>query len=35
MKSKYNIFWLVLFLNCGYFASKFIHFENIPEPDGP
>jgi len=35
MKSKYNIFWLVLFLNCGYLASKFIHFENIPEPDGP
>ena len=35
MKKKYNIFLLLLTMNCGYFASKVIHFNNIPEPDGP
>ncbi len=35
MKKTYKILGLILFLNCSYFASKLIHFENIPKPNGP
>ena len=35
MKIFRNLFFILFFINCGYFANKYIHFNNLPKPDGP